>query len=392
MREAKGSADRETHRLDEFSTRRVLVLVAKDIDNPSRAGGDRHVCLLAEFLARRGAAVTILCSSRKGLPKISRRNGTRIQRIAPLRALSLSIWARLAGGAGLRADLVVEDMIGAARAPFLAPLFPSRAVLGFWFQDNTGFFRTHYPVPVAALAGTVQRLVLATHVGTFIVCPSRASRDWLVSRGFPAERVGVFYPSADPDNLSQSSLEFSERANRFVSIGNIRRVKRFQEAIATLRLVRARIPDAELAIVGRREDDGYLAELRRFAIQEGVGDAVVFELDISDEQKYRLLANSKVLSIHSAVEGFALTVTEAGLCGVPAVVNSSVPPEAFLPGESGIRTQTDTAEAFAEEISRLFLDEGRWRELSRRTQELSRTFKEARPDEVLSSILDRLGM
>ena len=348
------------------------------------------MCLLGEWLSQRGAEVTVLCAALEGLPRSDQRRGTRIRRVAPLRLLAVAIWARLGVGAGLKADLVIEDMIGAARAPFLVPLFPTHAVLGFWFQDNTGFFETHYPRPIAALAGAVQRVVLAVHRRREIVCPSQASREWLVAHGFPRDRVGVFYPSADPDNLAHGELGFSQRANRFVSIGNIRRVKRFQEAISTLRLLRATVPSAELAIIGRRDDVHYLAELMECARREGVEDAVRFEIDISDERKYEILAHSKVLSIHSAVEGFALTVTEAGLCGVPVVANASVPAEAYLPGETGVRTRTDTVEAFAQEISRLFVDEARWTELSRRTAEHSKAFKQPRPDPTLRLILDRI--
>ncbi len=370
--------------------RRVLVLVARDIENPTRAGGDRHVCLLAEYLAARGCDVTILCSSLGGLSRTSHRNGTTVRRIAPLRLLPLGIWAWLLFGAGRRADLVVEDMIGAARAPFLAPLFPSRCVLGFWFQDNSGFFDTHYSRTVAALAGAVQRVVLGVHASQFAVCPSVASREWLVARGYSAERTGVFYPSADPENLSNPHVPFSGRRNCFVTIGNIRRVKRFEEAIRALRLVRRSVSDAEVVILGRQDDGRYLDELRAEARETGLADCVSFEIGVTDQRKYDILSRAKVLTVHSATEGFALTVTEAGLCGVPTVSNSSVPPEAYRPGQTGVLVPEDSPQAFAREIVRLFRDEGRWHTLSKGALNLSSQFRVPQADPALTRMLTEL--
>lgn len=308
--------------------------------------------------------------------------------MAPLRLLPLAIWARLATGAGLRYNLVVEDMIGAARLPFFAPLFPTRAVLGFWFQDNTGFFQAHYSARLAKLGAAVQSVVLAVHRQEATVCPSNASRDWLVNaRGFRPGLVGVFYPSADPDNLADASIAFTSRPNRFVSIGNFRRVKRFEAAITTLAQLRETTPDAELALIGRPDDPVYLGELRRLARDLGVSDRVSFHISISDAQKYELLARSKALTVHSATEGFALTVTEAGLCGVPSVVNSSVPAEAFEPGITGIRVSDNSPSVYARELTRLMSDSMTWERLSRGALTLSQKFKKPSVEPSLEPII-----
>jgi len=130
----------------------VLVLVARDSDNPHQAGGDRHIGVLAEELAARGRAVRLLCASDPSLPAHSERRGVRVDRIASLRWLGPAVWARLLGGAGRHRAFVVEEMIGGARVPFLPPLFTRSPVVGVWYQDNTPLFRAQYGAVGARLA------------------------------------------------------------------------------------------------------------------------------------------------------------------------------------------------------------------------------------------------
>lgn len=387
LSEASGVPDPPTRSPPRTRRPSVVVLVARDIDNPTRAGGDRHVCLLGEALAGRGCDVTILCSSSDRLPRVSERNGTKVERIAPLRVLPIAVWVRLICDSRTGSDLVLEDMIGATRVPFLAPLFPRRKILGFWFQDNSGFFHTHYSGFLTSLAAVAQRVVLGVHRRCIVVCPSQTSRAWLLKRGFSPGRVGVFYPSADPENRADARAAFSDRRNRIITIGNIRRVKRFGEAIKTLAILRRSVPDADLVILGRNDDGSYLEELRSQARDAGLEEEVHFEIGVSEQRKYDLLARAKVLTIHSATEGFALTVTEAGLSGVPAVTNSSVPPEAYRPGETGILVPSDSPEAFASAIRPLLENGQLWQRFSKSTQELSLQFKSTRADPTLTRML-----
>jgi len=48
---------------------RALVLAARDIENPRRAGGDITMWEVARRLAARGDEVVMLCSSFPGAPK-----------------------------------------------------------------------------------------------------------------------------------------------------------------------------------------------------------------------------------------------------------------------------------------------------------------------------------
>ena len=75
----------------------VLVLVARDGENPHQAGGDRHIGVLAEELAARGHPVRLMCGKDPSLPARAERDGVRIDRIASPRWLGPSIWVKLLG-------------------------------------------------------------------------------------------------------------------------------------------------------------------------------------------------------------------------------------------------------------------------------------------------------
>ena len=282
-------------------------------------------------------------------------------------------------------------MIGGARIPFLAPLFTRTPVVGVWYQDNTSLFRAQYGAFGARLAGAVQRVVLAVHRHCVVICPSRASRAWLVSQGYDPSKVAVYYPSVDPFGLADPSRGFAERRNLVVAIGNLRPFKRFEEAIDVLGRVRLRVPDAQLAIVGRRDDSAYLRRLVERAKGSDVRGSVSFHLDVPDAEKFRLLGEAKVLTVHSPIEGFGMTIAEAGLCGVPSTVNPGVSEEVVEAGVGGVRVSAGDVEAFARETVALLSDAGEWARLSEGARRGAARYAKPRIDPALERVLEGLA-
>lgn len=369
---------------------RALVIVARDTSNPARAGGDRHVCLLAEYLATRGFSVDLLCASYPSLPHIEIRSGVRIIRAAPLWVFAPVVWVRLLIGGSRQYCLVVEEMIGGARMPFLAPILSRARMAGFWYQDNTEIFAAHYGRLLRILAGYVQRFVIRIHSGGFIVCPSEGSRQWLLTRGYAPSQVAVFYPSADPEGFANPAPTFRQRANRLVTIGNIRPMKRFEEAIDITARVRKAVPDVELVIVGRPDDPEYLHALRSMSERPEVRGHVRFEVGISERRKYEVLSSSKVLLVNSAIEGLGLTIFEAGLSRVPSVVNSGVPADAICDGVTGVRVASTGPTGFLYPVQSLLTDEARWNELSEGAWNASLPFRKYRADSQLEGLVSNL--
>jgi poly(glycerol-phosphate) alpha-glucosyltransferase len=159
-----------------------------------------------------------------------------------------------------------------------------------------------------------------------------------------------------------------------ISIGNFRPTKRLEEAIRVLNRIGKDNPKAELVLLGRSQDAAYLSKLRDLASELDMAGRVTFVLDATDEQKFALLSESKVLTIHSPVEGFGWTIPEAGLCGVPVVGNAGVPTDTLRDGVNGKRVPFGDVEAYARAVNTLFCDREEWVRYSTNARQVALEF------------------
>lgn len=319
---------------------------------------------LARELARSGMSVTMWTARDPSLPGLGSDSGVRIERIAPPRMLAPTVWARLARGGARRFDVVLEEVIGGERTPFLAWMLAGRPTIGMWYQDNRPLFRDAYGPTLARAAAMVQRVLLWAYLPRYLVVPSEATRTWLIGQGAAPDRVCVHGPQVSiPDGVDLRK-PFETRRNRFVTIGKFRRLKRFEEAIEVQAQLLARVPNAELAMLGMREDDAYLTELRNEIRRRNLSDRINVITNASDGEKYALLAESKALTIHSTIEGFAWTVPEAGLCGVPVVANLGTPGDTVVDGVNGERLAVGDTAGYARLLARWMTDGAEWTRFS----------------------------
>jgi phosphatidyl-myo-inositol dimannoside synthase len=155
-----------------------------------------------------------------------------------------------------------------------------------------------------------------------------------------------------------------ERAERptLLTIARLRdSYKGHDVLIRALALVRAKVPDAELVVIG----DGPLrGELERLAEGVGVADAVRFLGTVSDEQRDRWLRRADVFAMPSrlpsdglAGEGFGIVYLEAAAYGKPVVAgNVAGALDAVADGESGLLVDPTDPQAVADALSALLLD------------------------------------
>jgi glycosyltransferase involved in cell wall biosynthesis len=353
---------------------RVLVLAARDDRNPLSAGGDQHISLLARQLTAAGHAVTLVSAQHPTLRSLESDRGLEIRRLAPHRLLAPVLWFLLALGLGRRYDLIVEDLVNGERLPFLARPLSRTPTVGFWFQDNRPLFRIAYGPVGYRLAAGLQSILLRIYRRGPLLAPSRATRDWLLTQGLSGDRVHVYHRSIDPPTAADPTVPFEGRTNRFMVVANFRAYKRMEEAIDILVSLRRVIPDATLTLLGRPDDLRYLALLRRRAQLLPFPDAVAFEVGVSEVRKFELLSRSKALTVHSPIEGLAWSLVEAGLSGLPVVVSSGVPPDAFEDGRSGVMVRTGGVAEYARTLAAWMRDGTLWSRYARGNREVASEF------------------
>ena len=131
------------------------------------------------------------------------------------------------------------------------------------------------------------------------------------------------------------------------------RYKGHERLIRAWPAVRARVPDAKLTLVGDGDDK---PRLESVAADAGVGDAVLFVGNASDEELVAWYRRCAFFVLPSDGEGFGLVFLEAMRAGKACISGPGAPAEIVDDGVTGLIVSSGDDEALVCALSRLFLD------------------------------------
>ena len=167
-----------------------------------------------------------------------------------------------------------------------------------------------------------------------------ALRVHMVAEGFLASRLGVIHNGIEPGPRPTLADRLEARRILGVSAGTfligtaarLDPVKDLKTLIAATAILRARVPEAELVIVGAGEEEAAIETARAAT---GLGDAIRLLGHRADVR--RLLPGLDVYVNSSVTEGISLTILEAMAAGVPVVATRvGGTPEVVVPGATGL--------------------------------------------------------
>jgi glycosyltransferase involved in cell wall biosynthesis len=307
-----------------------LLLAAQPLDG----GVARHVVALAEALPPGRFEVDVACprnsqtwAALEGRPGLTLHAIQSHRHPAPGDVRSWLALQRLAG----RADLV---HVHSAKAGFLGRLAAftrgKRAACAFtphgwsfWAADGAE----------AALYRRLERL--AAHWCRAIVALSDDERSAGLEAGIG--RPDQYRVIPNGVSLERFALPRAPVRGRILIVGRLSAPKRPDLALRALALLRERVPEAHLQVVG----DGPLrAESERLAAELGLGEAVSF-LGYRDDVP-QLLAEAECALLASDYEGCPLAVIEALAAGVPVVATDAGGVRELV-GETGAVTAPEAA-------------------------------------------------
>ena len=167
---------------------------------------------------------------------------------------------------------------------------------------------------------------------------------------------------------------------RWLAVGRVAPNKGIELALMALLVTRAHYdPSASLQVIGRPVVPAYSRALRRFIDELGLGDAVTFRGQVTDDDLLGAMAASDVLVVASQHEGFGVPVIEAMAVGLPVVANrAGALPE--IVGDAGVLVDARDPYALADGI-----------EAFRRDPELRRTLEEKAAQRVAAFDLPGAG-
>jgi glycosyltransferase involved in cell wall biosynthesis len=366
---------------------RILILNQRDPRHPAAGGAEVHIAEISRRLSAQGYQLTQAAVGFSGAPDEERLDGLDVVRLGRLRwyyPRAVAFCARETRRG--RFDLVVEHL---NKLPFCAPAHSAVPVL---VVDHHLFGRSAFlqaPWPVAAMVVATEALIPWIYRKTPFLAVSQSTKDDLVARGIPAERIGLIHNGVNPPETPPPRL--AVRPFRVAYFGRLERYKRVDLLLRALASLAPRLPALEIVIIGSgsRRD-----ELERLAGELGLAARTRFTGFASDELRDGLLAGSRVCVCPSVKEGWGISVVEANALGVP-VVATDVPGlrDAVRHDETGLLVADGRPEALvprlAEAILRLLSDEALATRLSAGALAWSRRFDWDTAAAVMAEAIER---
>lgn len=188
---------------------------------------------------------------------------------------------------------------------------------------------------------------------------SRDTKARLMRAGVPEKKIIVLSPGVELDRFRPGTVH-SPRAAAFVrrptllTVGRYAKRKGVDLAVRALPSIRRSIPEAQLVILGRRQEEN-LAPLVR---ELGLEDAVHFFGEVGEEELPDFYRASSLFVMpayeeeaEASVEGFGIVFLEAAASGIPAIGGRSGGIEdAIVEGETGYLVDGRSVEEFTARV------------------------------------------
>ena len=299
--------------------RSVLLLCWRDTGHPQGGGSETYLQRIGSLLAGSGIDVTLRTARYDGAARNDVLDGVRISRgggrhTVYIRAGLAMVAARIGLGPlrHVRPDVVIDSQNG---LPFLARLAFGRRVVVLVHHCH----REQWPVAGRFLGRfgwfVESRLSPWLHRRNQYVTVSLPSVRDLTELGVDASRVAVVRNGLD-EAPAQTLAGDRSPTPCAVVLSRLVPHKQIEDALDAVALLRSRIPDLHLDVVGGGWWQDRLVE---HAGNLGITDAVTFHGHVDDTTKHAVVQRSWVHLLPSRKEGWGLAVVEAAQHGVPTI-------------------------------------------------------------------------
>jgi len=371
---------------------RLAFLVARDWTHPLRAGGDLYMSALARTAAAQQHEVVYVSSAHPGAPAEQILDGVKVVRLGgppPQVGRALAYYRRQLAG---RVDAVVAEVVGGMYLPYFAPLWVKEPLVCFWYQYTAPLARAQFSLPLYLAALGMEYLVLRAHEGVQKVTLAADRARELVEFGVRPAELSVIPGALSPEQLAMVPPECARsQPPTFVYIGKLRRFKCPLHLVEAVALLRSRGVIVRAVLAGYPDGRGYESELLNRITQLGLDGQIELRIDISEPDKFALLAAATAVVVPSPVEGFSFSVLEANVAGTPAIVSEGVPHDVVVERVNGMRYPFGNVEMLANCMQELAQNQRLVAEMGMEGRQKAQSYSwEANLDQLLGLVRKQL--
>ena len=296
----------------------LLSLNWNDLKNPYGGGAEVHLEELLRRLVRYGHKVTLFCSGYEGCVPEETIEGIRIIRrgnrynfnlIAPF------YLRRIVNENNF--DMLIEDV---NKIPFYTPLYlklKTLVVVPHLFA-MTVFHETNFVL--GTYIYLAEKPFVSVYKGRHFNVISHSTANDLMKRGVPKNDVSVIHCGIDRKTYSYDPATIKYDRPTILYLGRIKKYKSIQDLIRAFKIVREKLTDSKLMIVGTGD---YLTHLKTLVHRLGLDESVEFPGFVSLENKLERMRRSHVGVLPSIREGWGLTNIECNAVGTTVVAADS---------------------------------------------------------------------
>ena len=368
--------------------RSVLLLCWRDTGHPQGGGSETYLQRIGAQLAASGIDVTLRTARYDDAARSDVVDGVRISRgggryTVYIRAGLAMVAARVGVGPlrHVRPDVVIDSQNG---LPFLARLAFGRRVVVLVHHCH----REQWPVAGRFLGRfgwfVESRLSPWLHRDNQYVTVSLPSMRDLTELGVDTGRVAVVRNGLDEAPQQTLASERSETP-RAVVLSRLVPHKQIEDALDAVALLRTRMPDLHLDVVG---GGWWHDRLVQHAEILGIADSVTFHGHVDELTKHAVVQRSWVHVLPSRKEGWGLAVIEAAQHGVPTLGyrSSGGLTDSVVDGVTGVLV--DDHDELVEGLERLLTDRVLREELGAKAAARSREFSWPQSAAAMRTVLE----
>jgi len=163
----------------------------------------------------------------------------------------------------------------------------------------------------------------------------------------PCAPSDFFRQPAKTEDLVKFRQKYKLPEKFILAVGTLEPRKNFGTLIKSFVLIKAKLPDSKLVIVGKKgwKYSHIEEKLKEFKLQ----DDVIFPGYLEDEDLKKMYTLATVFVFPSLYEGFGIPPLEAMACGCP-VVSSNVASLPEVVGDAGILIEPKNARKIADSV------------------------------------------
>ena len=268
---------------------------------------------------------------------------------------------------------------------FFTPLYiPKRKRIFLIYQLTREIWHINVKFPLDYLGYFFENWMLKLYKNTCTITESLSTKKDLISLGFQSENIKIIHIGINDKIAEISKQKIRKEANpTFIYVGRYSAYKGIEICIQAFAIVRKKIPNAKLWIVGKKDrsfiDDKIIpiCSINNLSVAEGsAGSDIVLWGFVDEQKKYELMQKSWLLLFPSLREGWGIIVTEAARLGTPSLV-SNTPGciDAVDYGRTGYICEERSVEAFADKMLEILDNTEEYKKMQIEVMENAKSFE-----------------